>query len=523
MAADGIDRSVVRNAACRRSELAIRERHDERKNVNYANSDIDLKRTPMNVHFKTPGAGYAESFDRLIESGAATTRGMKRSADKSGLHHSVKIVDEMVFDVNTAYFDARGGYEFAKAFYAEAYKCAVKAIGGEEYVISAVMHADEINKALSASLGRDVHHYHLHVVYVPVVVKEIKFSARTKDPELRGKTREVAAQVSHSKKWPRGGGPDGVNSYSLLQDHFFEHMRAAGFDGFERGERKSTARHLSALEYKSARESERLAARVARRASVESALTSELIKLGEAREASRIAEGRLAELGGEMSERLRRSDSMSRSLQSMKSEFALLEKRTEELRAAKGSLGAEIDELIKNRSGQLLLSEAAASEGREEIARLGARIGKLAVEEDRLLKSLDQKKASLSKLDEHLKTGWNHSDFFKKLDELPVSSLLGRIVLKSDDWSDVLRLAKTGVRARAAIDNLKAGNRKLSDRLSDLSRIMGGEKEAARYMEARRTNPGLIEKAVSSVLEPAAAEAPEKTREVKSRGKDFER
>jgi chromosome segregation ATPase len=36
-------------------------------------------------------------------------------------------------------------------------------------------------------------------------------------------------------------------------------MRAAGFDGFERGERGSTAEHLSDLEYKTKRENERLA------------------------------------------------------------------------------------------------------------------------------------------------------------------------------------------------------------------------------------------------------------------------
>jgi SrtB family sortase len=46
---------------------------------------------------------------------------------------------------------------------------AVKEIGGEECVLSAVMHADERNRAASDQLGRDVFHYHLHVVYIPVV------------------------------------------------------------------------------------------------------------------------------------------------------------------------------------------------------------------------------------------------------------------------------------------------------------------------------------------------------------------
>ena len=44
-------------------------------------------------------------------------------------------------------------------------------VGGEQYILSAVMHADERNRAMSEALGEDVYHYHLHVVYIPVVEK----------------------------------------------------------------------------------------------------------------------------------------------------------------------------------------------------------------------------------------------------------------------------------------------------------------------------------------------------------------
>ena len=82
------------------------------------------------------------------------------------------------------------------------------------------------------------------------------------DPALVGTVKETIKQVSHSKKWPRFKDENGrwVNSYSLLQDRFFEHMRAAGFTDFERGERGSTAEHLSVLKYKTQKESERAAA-----------------------------------------------------------------------------------------------------------------------------------------------------------------------------------------------------------------------------------------------------------------------
>ena len=189
----------------------------------------------------------------MVGDGTISLRGLKPDA---------KVFDELVFDVNSAYFKNNGGYEYAKEFFAEAYKLAVKEAGDEKYILSAVLHADERNKALSDQFGRPVFHYHLHVIYVPVVDKEIKWSRWCKDPELIGTVKETVKQVSHSKKWPRFKDEQGhwVNSYSLLQDRFYEHMRDNGYTDFERGERGSTAEHLSVLEYKTQHEAERAAA-----------------------------------------------------------------------------------------------------------------------------------------------------------------------------------------------------------------------------------------------------------------------
>ena len=87
------------------------------------------------------------------------------------------------------------------SFYADAYKAAAEIVGGEQYILSAVMHADERNRAMSEALGEDVYHYHLHVVYIPVVEKQILWSKRCKDEDLRGTVKEVITQVSRSKKW----------------------------------------------------------------------------------------------------------------------------------------------------------------------------------------------------------------------------------------------------------------------------------------------------------------------------------
>ena len=178
----------------------------------------------------------------------------------------------MIIDVNTAYFEEHGGYEFAKEFYEEAYRFCCE-IYGEDQIVSAVMHADEINSAVSEELGKPVYHYHLHVVAIPTVEKEILWSKRCKDESLRGTVKEVIRQVSHSKKWKNSpvldeqgkpvlsanGKPQYVKSYSILQDQLFEHMTAAGFTDFQRGERGSTAEHLESLDFQIKKDAERLA------------------------------------------------------------------------------------------------------------------------------------------------------------------------------------------------------------------------------------------------------------------------
>jgi hypothetical protein len=218
--------------------------------------DIDQSREHLNIHFRqnlredgTPET-YGETFDRLLSSGAVSEKWLKPDS---------KLVDELVFDVNTDYFEQRGGYDYAVQFFTEAYRLAVKEVGSEDYILSAVLHADERNKALSEQLGRDVYHYHLHVVYVPVVQKEVYYQKTNKNLELAGKLKEVIPQISHSKKWPKIKTDKGlVNSYSLLQDRFYEGMVAAGFDGFERGERGSTKEHLDVLDYKIQQDEKRL-------------------------------------------------------------------------------------------------------------------------------------------------------------------------------------------------------------------------------------------------------------------------
>ena len=260
---DGVDRTSVRNLAVSDKAVGNTQQHNEREKDSYRNPDIIPQRAAWNVHFKKPTASYTDLFAQLEAAGTISTRGLKPDAT----HYC-----ELVFDVNSAYFDNHGGYEFAKQFYEDAYKAAVQIVGGEQYILSAVMHADEINRAMTEALGREVYHYHLHVVYVPVVEKQILWSKRCKDKALVGTVKETVMQVSRSKKWAskpllddagkpvlqKNGKPVLKKSYSVLQDDFFNYMRTAGYTDVERGERGSTEEHLTVTQFKVQREQERL-------------------------------------------------------------------------------------------------------------------------------------------------------------------------------------------------------------------------------------------------------------------------
>lgn len=255
--------SVARVETRTRSTVGKFERHIERKNESYENMNVDLSRTRWNVIYQSCGEQtYNQRLDELVAAGTVSLKGLQPDA---------KVFDEMVLDVNTEYFEQRGGYEYACRFYEAAFHFAQR-VYGEENIISAVMHADELNVAMTEKYGRPIYHYHLHVMALPVVDKEVRWTKRCKDPALVGTVKEVIHQVSHSKKWKSvkavdedgkpilnsKGKPTYHASYSVLQDQFFAYMQEAGFAGFERGERGSTAEHLASLGYKIQQDEKRL-------------------------------------------------------------------------------------------------------------------------------------------------------------------------------------------------------------------------------------------------------------------------
>ena len=233
--------SVARVVTYTKQSIGKAERHNERKNQTYSNMNVDLEQTKNNVYYKTCDKSYNERLKELVDENKVSLRGLKDNA---------KIFDELVLDINSDYFEKHGGYNFAKRFYEEAFHFAEKEYG-KDNIISAVMHADEQNIALTEEYGKPIYHYHLHVIAIPVVKKEIKYSKRTKDKALVGKVKETIMQVSHSKKWKsqkaldnKGneilndkGKPILIKSYSLLQDRFYKYMSDNGYKDFVRGKK----------------------------------------------------------------------------------------------------------------------------------------------------------------------------------------------------------------------------------------------------------------------------------------------
>ena len=81
---DGIHRTSARNARMKDADIGNTQAHNEREKSSYVNQDIVPERTPYNVHFKTPTAGYKEMFEQMRSDGVISTRGLKADAEKFG-------------------------------------------------------------------------------------------------------------------------------------------------------------------------------------------------------------------------------------------------------------------------------------------------------------------------------------------------------------------------------------------------------------------------------------------------------
>ena len=213
--------AIIRNENHKMNAVPLLERHNERLNHNYSNKDIDLSRTSENYHLKKIQAEtYQREFERI-----RTRQELKGNLRLHGEKQST-VICEFVITSDKEFFD-RLGKERTRRFFEDAYDFVTAKVGGEQYVLSAVVHMDEATP-------------HMHVAFIPVI---------------NGKDRKgnPCKRINCSEFWK------GRDSYSRLQDEYYDFITSRGYD-LKRGEKGSTAEHLSVAEYKLKKTEEQFAA-----------------------------------------------------------------------------------------------------------------------------------------------------------------------------------------------------------------------------------------------------------------------
>ena len=187
--------AIIRNANYKRDNLAGLYKHNERKNTNYSNKDINKNSSIKNYSLKQCNTTYSNAIKKLQQENNLQGRIIK----------TTNIACEFIITSDKEFFDAIGIDE-TKRYFQTAYDFVANYKNlGEKYIISAKVHLDESTP-------------HLHLVFVPVI--------HTKDKQ--GNTID---KIACSQYWK------GKDSYRQLQDKFYSYMTENGFD-LERGNTK---------------------------------------------------------------------------------------------------------------------------------------------------------------------------------------------------------------------------------------------------------------------------------------------
>lgn len=198
--------AIIRNEKYKRDNLKGIYRHNERRNKNYSNRNIDKSKTYLNYSLKSPQYSYEKEFDKIKE--------------KYNLKGQIKtvsnIVCEYIITSDKEFFESIGEKE-TKRYFQTAYKfvCEYKNLG-EQYILSANVHMDEETP-------------HLHLIFIPVV--------HTTD-----KKGNAIDKVACSEFWKE------KDSYFQLQNAFYSYITQNDFN-LERG-KSSSKEHLSVKDYK---------------------------------------------------------------------------------------------------------------------------------------------------------------------------------------------------------------------------------------------------------------------------------
>ena len=201
--------AIIRNQKYKRENLKGIFRHNERKNENYSNKNIDKEKSYLNYSLKDPKYSYEKDFERI----------RKEYNLKGQIKTVSNIACEYIITSDNEFFNKIGEKE-TRRFFETAYKfvCEYKNLG-EQYILSAKVHNDEDTP-------------HMHLVFLPVV--------HTKD-----KKGNDIDKLACSEFWKE------KDSYRRLQNAFYEYIILHNFE-LERGlpKEETNRTHLSIEEYK---------------------------------------------------------------------------------------------------------------------------------------------------------------------------------------------------------------------------------------------------------------------------------
>lgn len=199
--------SIIRNANYKKDNLAGLYKHNERKNHNYSNKDIDRKKTSSNYSIKHCNTTYTNRLKQLT----------KEFDLKGRIISTTNVMSEYIITSSKEFFEKSSFLEIQDYFNcAYDFVCEYNNLG-EDFIVSANVHLDESTP-------------HLHLVYIPVVHK------------LDAKSGKLIHKIACSEYWK------GKDSYRKLQDAFYKYMVECGFD-LERGKSRDI-KHLSVEEFK---------------------------------------------------------------------------------------------------------------------------------------------------------------------------------------------------------------------------------------------------------------------------------
>ena len=201
--------AIIRNTKYKRENLKGIFRHNERRNKNYSNDNIDKEKSYLNYSLKNPKYSYEKEFDRIRE--------------KYNLKGQIKTVSniacEYIITSDKEFFERIGESE-TKRYFETAYKFVSEYKNlGEQYILSAKVHMDEQSP-------------HLHLVFLPIV--------HTQDKKGNNIDKLACSEFWKAK-----------DSYRQLQNAFYDYMVSHNFE-LERGlPKEETGReHLDLKEYK---------------------------------------------------------------------------------------------------------------------------------------------------------------------------------------------------------------------------------------------------------------------------------